>query len=333
MGKLNGDREARRTVLWLHNYYSRTVGMFMWDIFDNLPRVSWLNVDERSLPIINHQRDLVKALRTTAGLRHQFSLIHAQFGSLTGLMARLSGSRYIVSFRGSDAYPHPGSLRERLGGTLRGLFSRLAASKAAGIVVMSNAMRARILRWPGIAGKRVHILVDPVGFDFWPEGSDRLAEVMARTKLTVATASLFDGNPIKRLEIIRRAQELCMQIGLDVELLQIVGMERAAVREAMEQSDLFALASTHEGWPNVIKEALLLNLPFISTNVSDLAEYSLCRDKCRIVPPDPVDFAFAFIDAIVHKALAQSVRYDLIGFHPHSCALKHLALYAEYGAQ
>jgi len=46
--------------------------------------------------------------------------------------------------------------------------------------------------------------------------------------------------------------------------------------------DLILLTSTHEGWPNIVKEGLACNIPFVSTDVSDLSEIAAIEPSCFV---------------------------------------------------
>lgn len=323
---------AEIRVLFLHNFYSRRIGMFMWDILEELKKTSWLNLEDYPLPLVKRLGDAWTVWRQMRTLPREYDLVHAQYGSMVALAARWSHQPYLVSFRGSDVYPHPGTWRQRLGGRVRLIMSYLAARRACACVVMSHAMEHRMRNWPGLRHCRFHVLVDPCNVAFWPDADHNLAPAIAEASLEVVTASLQADNPVKRLEIVRQAQKLCAMVGLSVTIRQMVGLEQDEVRAALRKADFLAISSTHEGWPNIVKEALLTGTPFISTDVSDLKDYSLRFPRSRIVADNPVDFAFAFVDALAQKALSLGVRGDgLAPFHPQVCALKHQILYRTYG--
>src|SRR5205823_14701378 len=55
--------------------------------------------------------------------------------------------------------------------------------------------------------------------------------------------------------------------------------------------DVILCTSETEGWPNCVKEALACNVPFVSTDVSDLADIARNDRFCRIGPDDPAILA------------------------------------------
>ena len=62
--------------------------------------------------------------------------------------------------------------------------------------------------------------------------------------------------------------------------------------------DVILCTSESEGWPNSVKEALACNVPFVSTDVSDLSDIALEERSCRIVPPDVNVIADALCDSL-----------------------------------
>jgi glycosyltransferase involved in cell wall biosynthesis len=66
----------------------------------------------------------------------------------------------------------------------------------------------------------------------------------------------------------------------------------------VDACDVVLCTSTHEGWPNSIKEALACGVPFVSTDVSDLAEVARAHPVCRVCEPDPVALGNALCDVL-----------------------------------
>lgn len=320
-------------VEWLHNNSKdRSSGSFMWDIYDRLIAMTDLNLVLVSIPVIRRPGDLSQ-LVSVQGRKHGDVLLHGQFGSFVGLMTGWKrATRRIISLRGSDAYWRYGGLSDRIGGLLRVLMSWLGCLRCDAIVVMSHAMALRVRRWPFMGRRPVHVLVDPSGALFWPEAAVSIAAQLRDHSFTVLMASLAERNPIKRLDVVADAIELCQKTGMALRLNAISGMTRESVRDAIAVADSVALASTHEGWPNIIKEALLLGRPFVATPVSDLADWAGPGEANRIVAAHPLDFAMAWVDQIAAEVLKpMGISPALAQFHPDVCALKHALLYRCYG--
>lgn len=303
----------------------------MWDIFDRLKAVDSLAIDLLKVPVIQNMADAMEAIRQSRAKRAA-AVWHGQYGSLVGLLTGLrpDGCR-IISLRGSDIYWRYGPKPRRLAAFVRIIMSWIGCLRSHAIIVMSGAMADKVRGWPFLSRKRIHLLVDPAGSMFWPEEAVDIASRLLSQPHSVLIASLVDDNPIKRLAIVEDAVRLCQSAGMGVSLEVLSGKTRNEVREAIARADCVALASTHEGWPNIIKESLLLNTPFVATNVSDLASYAQQDSRMHIVSPTPLDFAMAWVDQIAAQILNDhGVPDRLSKFHPDVCALKHVLLYMSF---
>ncbi|MFM6933603.1 MAG: glycosyltransferase, partial [Novosphingobium sp.] len=75
----------------------------------------------------------------------------------------------------------------------------------------------------------------------------------------------------------------------------------ADVREALARADVYCASSTNEGFPNVIGEAMLMELPVVATDAGDTA--IIVGDCGMVVPPrDPA----ALGDAMAAMAVMTS---------------------------
>lgn len=319
-------------VVWLHNNPSRASGTFMWDIVDRLAHASpGIDVEDCPIPLMRRKGAFREALRNSR--IENADIVHAQYGALVGALATMSEARaYIVSLRGSDSYWRYGTLRDRVGGLARCMLSWFACLRSDAVIVMSHQMAARVRRWWGLRRRLILVISDPAGEIFWPAGRTRIFDALLSRNFSVMTASLQHGNPIKRTEIVNEAARLCQAAGMAVELQILSGIPREEVRDHFERADSIALASTHEGWPNVIKEALLLGKTFVATNVGDLASYALPGSRNQIVGATPIEFACAWVDQIAAAELqGTGVARELVPFHPDVVALKLKLLYLHVG--
>ncbi|MGE0845987.1 MAG: glycosyltransferase [Flavobacteriaceae bacterium] len=314
-------------VLWVHNYQNKSQGTFMWDALDAVREVGTADVEEFTLPLKpgwGEARSAIRALRSKA---REFDLVHAQYGSLVGLAGALSGKPLVLTLRGSDVY---GTGVRGFSGFAqsfpRTVLTKFAAMRASRIVTVSEALGRIAGGWPFVAQENVVTFPSPVGDMF--AKSPALSEVR-RTPLRIAFVSANRDNPLKRRELVEKAVQLCQSVGLDIQLEIVGGKSRSEVRESIESCDAIALASTHEGWPNVIKEAMFVGLPFVSTDVSDLRTFAGPMTPNKIVATAaPIGFAQAFIDLAVRKTVTElRDAAPLIGFLPLTQALNNCALY------
>jgi teichuronic acid biosynthesis glycosyltransferase TuaC len=210
--------------------------------------------------------------RMTAHIaRFHPSLVHAQFGTVTAILAALAAGRtpLAITYRGGDLNRPPSkrSFRAWLGQ----LLSQLAALRAGTIVCVSERLRQR-LWW-----RRERAIVLPSGVDeerFRPEARDQ-----ARARLGWPPSDrvvLFNAGrdpQNKRLDLALQAAEIARRRwpGLRLQILDgEVDPER--VPTLMNASDCLLVTSDTEGSPTVIQEALACAVPIVSVDVGDAVE-------------------------------------------------------------
>lgn len=228
---------------------------------------------------------------------------HAQYGSLCGLVTAFLPGRKVLSLRGSDLYPvsvGPLSLRARL--LVSRLMTYLALPFYDHVVVMSNDMKKRVLlKFP-----RAEISVIPDGIDlkkFYP-----MDKAAARNRLGITGSapqvlytSLNQASPIKRKNLAQEALSVARRTYPDIQMLVPENVDHDMMPVFVNASDLILCTSTHEGWPNCIKEALACNVPFVATDISDLAEISARQPSCKVAADDPDHLGQAVVAVLNEK--------------------------------
>lgn len=124
-------------------------------------------------------------------------------------------------------------------------------------------------------------------------------------------------------------RELVTSLGLDGRV--ILGGPLADVREALADADVYCSSSTNEGFPNVIGEAMLMELPVVATDAGD--SDVIVGDCGTIVPPrDPAALgdamaAMAVMPISIRRNLGQCARERIASRYE----IGHVArLYAEH---
>ena len=226
-------------------------------------------------------------------------LVHAHFG-YTGAVAVRVQLPLVVSFCGDDLLGHPkrdgrATLKSR---TLVGL-SCWAARQAHGVIVKTDEMRRVIASVPD-----VHVI--PNGVDlarFTPAArADARARMGWRADGDVLLFAAHAGELRKNYALAAEVQRRLAERGLDVRLEVVHDRPHAEVVHAMNAADVLLLPSLHEGSPNVLKEAMAVNLPVVASPVGD------CAERLHDVRPSAIAAldAAAFTEATAQVLAARS---------------------------
>lgn len=200
--------------------------------------------------------------------QQSYDLIHAQWGQ-SGLPAIiLKRLPLVVTFRGSDL---EGILAAdgqytRYGKVLQAV-SHLVAYCADQVIVVSPRL-GRLLR-----RQDYHVIPSGIDVDlFQPIQRDK-----ARRELLLPLEQpivFFGGNPAmaeKRFGLAQQAMAIVEKLH-EVKFLVAQDIPHERMPLFMNASDVLLLTSSHEGSPNMVKEALACNLPVVSTDVGDVRE-------------------------------------------------------------
>jgi glycosyltransferase involved in cell wall biosynthesis len=155
-----------------------------------------------------------------------------------------------------------------LQGRLAASFTRAMSRLAAEVIVVSERVGRRLPRSDyhiipsGVDLERFHPIPSEVARKTvgWPSG------------IPIALfVSVDPSHHVKRLPLARAAVDLARR-ELAIELRVISGESADRMPWYMNAADVLLLTSSHEGSPNVVKEALACNLPVVSVDVGDVRE-------------------------------------------------------------
>ena len=225
-------------------------------------------------------------------------IVHAHFGTVTALFAAL-GSRavpLVITFRGSDLNPAPGSFSQRLRGWLARGLSQLASLAADAIVCVSAQLRQR-LRW---AAARAVVLPSGVDPDvFYPRPRDRARRRLGWGQEPVVLFNAGHGARVKRQDLAEAAVAAARR-RLPQVRLEVLDGDRPpdTIPVLMNAADCLLLTSDSEGSPTVVQEALASNLPVVSVDVGDVAERLNRVRASRITARDPDALAAALVEVL-----------------------------------
>lgn len=225
-------------------------------------------------------------LRAWLSLRRKLSakrydLVHAQWGqsAVVALPKRLP---LVVTFRGSDLEGIVAKNgRYKLSGRVLQALSRMVARWADEVIVVSPRLAAHI------HGVAYHVI--PSGVDlslFRP-----IPQREARQRLGLPSNRriiLFAASPHRAEKRIELAREAVSMLGpeSDADLILASGVVRELMPYYMNSCDLLLLTSSHEGSPNVVKEALACNTPVVSVDVGDARERLYGVEGCVVCDDD-----------------------------------------------
>lgn len=221
--------------------------------------------------------------------RYDFDAIDAHYLYPDGVAAAILGRHFakpvVMTARGTDVTLIP---RYRLARAM----IVWAARRAAAIIAVSRSLKDG-LAGLGVPPERVTVLRNGVDADFFRPATDRQA---ARARLGLRNTTLLSvGHLIERkahhlavgalpllpdadLVVIGDGPELgalralAQRTGVAHRLRLLPAMSQEALREYYGAADALILASSREGWANVLLESMACGTPVIASNVGGASE-------------------------------------------------------------
>jgi teichuronic acid biosynthesis glycosyltransferase TuaC len=229
-------------------------------------------------------------------------LIHCQFGSAAALVCSEGGHcPRVLSLRGSDwTRRYSRGLAGRLHSRTAALFTRLCLRRYQAVVCVSHRIAEEVqLEFPGVV---THVLPSPIDLSvFYPRDRDAAREQLGLPNdghRYVVFGSAKARNPLKRRWLAEQAVAWAQQQMPELRLLPATGYTHEMMPVVLSAADVAICTSTSEGWPNFVKEALACNVPFVSTDVSDLRLIAAKEPMCRVVDAEPQHLGQALLDVL-----------------------------------
>jgi glycosyltransferase involved in cell wall biosynthesis len=239
----------------------------------------------------------------------KYDIIHAHYG-FHGVVARCQFRKPLVlTLMGSDVYRR----WERL-------IARVLVKLVDAVIVPGGQMRALIDNYPAE--------VVPYGTDldvFVPMDKDAMRQKLGLPKDKKLV--LFPYNPTrvyhKRPDIIEAAVK---QIE-GAEMAVVYGKSSPQVAEYMNACDVLAMASSYEGSPGTIREALACNMPIVSVDVADVKDHITEVKGCYLCERDPNDMAAKLRLAFADNQRLADGRQHVLHLGLKECAARTIEIY------
>jgi len=231
---------------------------------------------------------------------HDIDVIDAHYFYPDGVAATMLGRHFnkpvIISALGSDITRLPDYAWPRR-------LMTQAAHRAFAMISVCEALKTEMIRL-GMPGERIHALRNGVDLElFHPESYDQaraalgidgftllsvghLVELKGHDKVIAALPDLPDA----RLVIVGDGPERARLIQLADRLgvrgrVRFAGLQsQARLRTFYSAADALVLASSREGWANVLLEAMACGAPALASNVGGTAEVVTCHAAGRLLP-------------------------------------------------
>lgn len=246
-----------------------------------------------------------RSLRKVLENGYEFDAIDAHYFYPTGVAAMLLGLRFgkpvVITARGSDInliaqHAIPRKLMV------------WAARRAAGVVAVSQALKSSLERL-GVDGSKISVLrngVDAVAFRPLDRDAERARlgvggtillsvgnlielkgnELVLRSLKSLPEATLFlvgDGPDRARLESVAR------ELGVGHRVRFIGAVPQTDLPRYYSAADALLLASSSEGWPNVLLEAMACGTPVVAARVGGTPEIVTSPAAGLLFEPRPVE--------------------------------------------
>ncbi len=312
-------------VAWVHNYdrsLNSASGVFMYQLYDGIKNSnSEISIDLINIGSIKNPLLFISKMIKYRKILRGYDIIHAQYGSGTGFFVSLFNKTKIISLRGSDWYKSPAnSIKSKLHIWLGCKLTRWSLSRFNHIIVMSERMKADVHSF----APNCKVIVIPDGIDlnrFFPK------QRSTNDKFRVLFSTVNKKNPVKRYDLALSAFNLFHCKYPNSELILMTGVEPDRVNEFVNSVDVILLTSTHEGWPNIIKEGLACNIPFVSTDVSDLAKIADQTPTCYVCDASPESLSAALEQAYFKRNEEKNLRPFVESMDKNAISLALIALY------
>jgi O-antigen/teichoic acid export membrane protein len=317
------DRSPKR-ILWIHNFdisgRNNVTGCYITSFYNSFLKHN-PDFSMKLLYVGNlNYKNLFHVIKVVLLQKKNYDLLHCQYGSMLGLLVSiLAPHKTVISLRGSDFYSLKLSrninLSEYIHSKTSYFLTRLSFLFCKNYIVMSEKMK---LSLPNFYHKNTAVIPDPVRDSFLRKKYIYNYRAKIKRGVNIGFIAANPNSSVKNLNLAEEAYKFFSKNNKG-NFKIYYGLNPNSIYKVYDNLDILLLTSKHEGFPNVIKEAIYSGVPFVSTDVSDLQKYAdlgfgiVCRSEPR-----------ALADAI-RKILANPKIYNkgkINDFDPELLSLK-----------
>ena len=302
-------------VLWTHTFDPSNPfsGIFMHRHIKSLKKEGII-IEPIYLGRIRSLYKLQHAIKLLKSKSKDFDLIHAQYGSTCGLASSFINKRKILSLKGSDWYPlRSKNIKVNLHSFLSNKFTRFSLCKYDSLIVMSHHMKYKIknqiTNLPPI-----NVIPDPIDLDlFKPTPFQEARKKYFDTTDSnpwILFISIDKNNPVKRYYLAKESVDYAKKFIPNLKLKVTEKVSPELMPEYLSCFNMVISTSIFEGWPNNIKEALALSIPFVATNISDLSGIASRQKSCFVSSSNPADLGNAIVKCLSNNSNANAKLRD-----------------------
>lgn len=212
-------------------------------------------------------------------------IIHSQFGSTCGFLGVFFKTKKIITLRGSDILTLNFFQEPR--GFLRKILTLSYLKYYDEIIVVSNEIKNILIKWDSRISKKITVLPSAVD----KKKFYKISKTKAKNILNLDLKKNYIFFPIFNHDYKNKNYEFIKKLNLKLKKekknIQVIFANNKINHHEMiyyyNASSCVILASNHEGWPNVLKEAIFCDVPIVSSNVSDLKKLSLKSRYIRVI--------------------------------------------------
>lgn len=317
-------------VLWTHNFDPAVPNS---QVFMNIAaeglRAQGVDLHCEYLGNLRSVRNLMRARARVEAMAGDFDVVHAQYGSACALATSAAkGVPKVISIRGNDwnlhqtlgfHYAHTRLARAMTRWSLPSFDAVITVSRRVAADIRGVARTVPVIPLPSPIDLRRFVPMDR------QEARARLGFAGSPERWVLFNA-LNLNDPIKRYPLARKAFDLASAKCGNLRLRVATDLPHEVLPLFTAACDVILCTSETEGWPNCVKEALACNVPFVATDVSDLAKIAEVESSCRVCPPDPATLAENLCEVLSAPAPA-SLRRHVEGMSLEASTLRLMDVY------